>query len=72
MSLIKRLRIFKDGRDISDEVHILNQKALPGGWSFAQVEHDGVPIGFLDCGALVAAPGYTAEVSDLAEPGCPP
>lgn len=55
-----RLTIFKEGKDISDDVSLENGKANPFGWSQYEVHHEGKRIGWIESGhPMDFEEGYT-------------
>lgn len=57
------------GRDVSDEVDLINGKSNPFGWSQHEVHHNGRKIGLLESGSFHPNKelNYTAEVRELSE-----
>ena len=45
-----RLSIFWEGEDISDDVELVNGRALPGGWSQHEIHYADERIGWLESG----------------------
>lgn len=62
---ITRLTILKDGVDVSDDVTLENRKALPTGWSQAEIYHEGKRIGWLESGyPMDFVEGYSFTISE--------
>ena len=60
---MKRVTIFDaDGHDISDEIKLVNSRALPGGWSSADFEYNGNVIGYHESGGLHLNAPYTYRI----------
>jgi len=64
----RRITIYKDGEDVSNDISLENAKANPFGWSQREVHHKGVRIGWMENGYFRDfIPGYTFKDEEISQ-----
>ena len=60
-----RLTIYKDSKDISDDITLENGKSNPFGWSQQEVHYEGKRIGWIENGSpMDFEEGFTFKLSE--------
>jgi hypothetical protein len=64
----RKIIIYKNGVDVSNDCSLENKKSNPFGWSQCEVHHAGERIGWMESGSLMDfVDGYTFDDKEISQ-----